>query len=64
MLAGTVLPSERENHFLMEVNNPLGVVLVISAFNFPHAVFFWNFALSFICAFSALERVSVSCPSR
>ena len=33
----------------MEVWNPLGIVGVISAFNFPHAVFGWNAALAFIC---------------
>jgi len=38
MISGKVLPSERENHFLMETPAPLGVVLVVTAFNFPHAV--------------------------
>lgn len=35
MLNGKVIPSERPNHILMENWNPLGVVGVISAFNFP-----------------------------
>jgi len=47
-LNGTVVPSERPGHMLMEVANPLGTVGVISAFNFPVAVHAWNFALSFI----------------
>lgn len=37
-IGGTVVPSEREGHFITEVSNPLGVVGVISAFNFPIAV--------------------------
>lgn len=36
-------------HFLMEQWNPLGVIGVISAFNFPHAVFGWNNAISLVC---------------
>ena len=36
-------------HFLIEQWNPLGVVGVISAFNFPHAVFGWNNAISLVC---------------
>jgi aldehyde dehydrogenase family 7 protein A1 len=42
MLNGKVIPSERPNHFMLEVYNPLGNVGVISAFNFPCAVFGWN----------------------
>ena len=34
---------------MMEVWNPLGTVGVISAFNFPNAVFGWNLAISLIC---------------
>jgi aldehyde dehydrogenase family 7 protein A1 len=34
---------------MMEVWNPLGIVGVISAFNFPCAVFMWNAAIAFIC---------------
>ena len=48
-LSGKVLPSERKDHILMEMWNPLGIIGVITAFNFPNAVFGWNFALSFIC---------------
>lgn len=38
MLPGSVFPSERKDHALLEKWNPLGVVGVISAFNFPIAV--------------------------
>jgi len=48
-IAGQVLPSERANHTLLEVWNPLGVVGIITAFNFPMAVLSWNAAISLIC---------------
>lgn len=37
-IGGTVIPSERDKHFITEVSNPLGVVGCITAFNFPIAV--------------------------
>jgi len=46
---GKVLPSERPGHFMMEVWNPLGIIGVITAFNFPVAVCGWNATLAFIC---------------
>lgn len=46
---GKVLNSERPNHFMMEQWNPLGLIGVITAFNFPNAVFGWNFAIAAIC---------------
>jgi len=46
---GKVLPSERPGHFMMEVWNPLGLIGVITAFNFPVAVSGWNGAIAFIC---------------
>ncbi|RKP01521.1 hypothetical protein CXG81DRAFT_18691 [Caulochytrium protostelioides] len=48
-IGGKVLPSERPGHYLVENYNPLGVVGVISAFNFPVAVYGWNSALALIC---------------
>ena len=42
MIGGGVVPSERPNHSMLEMWNPLGVVGVISAFNFPCAVYGWN----------------------
>ncbi|KAJ1940020.1 Alpha-aminoadipic semialdehyde dehydrogenase [Kickxella alabastrina] len=49
MLGGSVLPSERPGHSMLEVWNPLGVVGVISAFNFPVAVYGWNSAIGLVC---------------
>jgi len=46
---GKVLNSERPGHFMMEVWNPIGNVGVITAFNFPVAVFGWNSCLALIC---------------
>ncbi|KAJ2377628.1 hypothetical protein GGI05_006843, partial [Coemansia sp. RSA 2603] len=48
-LAGKVLPSERPGHAMLEVWNPLGVVGVVSAFNFPVAVYGWNSAVALVC---------------
>lgn len=48
-IGGSVVPSEREGHFMKEVWNPLGTVGVISAFNFPVAVYGWNSAISLVC---------------
>ncbi|MCK9894000.1 aldehyde dehydrogenase family protein [Frankia sp. AgB32] len=48
-LDGRTMPSERPGHRLMETWHPLGVVGVISAFNFPAAVWSWNLALAIIC---------------
>jgi aldehyde dehydrogenase (NAD+) len=48
-LAGLTLPSERSAHRMMETWHPLGVVGVISAFNFPVAVWSWNAALALVC---------------
>lgn len=49
MLNGQVIPSERSGHFMMEMWNPLGTVGVISAFNFPAAVYGWNSAVALVC---------------
>ena len=47
--SGSVMPSERVRHTIMETYNPLGVVGIIAAFNFPHAVVGWNSAISLVC---------------
>lgn len=48
-LNGSVIPSERPGHFMMERWNPLkNHVGIITAFNFPVAVYFWNLALSLV----------------
>lgn len=46
MFAGQVIPSERNKHIILEKWRPLGLVGVISAFNFPNAVFGWNAAIA------------------
>jgi aldehyde dehydrogenase (NAD+) len=48
-LYGRTMPSERPGHRLMETWHPLGVVGVISAFNFPVAVWAWNTAIALVC---------------
>ena len=48
-LYGRTMPSERPGHRLMETWHPLGVVGVISAFNFPVAVWSWNTAVALVC---------------
>jgi len=56
-LNGTVIPSERPGHFMMERYNPLkGHVGIITAFNFPVAVYFWNLALSLVCGNTSLWK--------
>jgi aldehyde dehydrogenase family 7 protein A1 len=48
-ISGLVLPSERPGHFMMEQWHPLGMVGIITAFNFPCAVLGWNAAISLVC---------------
>ncbi|MEN0137346.1 MAG: aldehyde dehydrogenase family protein [Rhodococcus sp. (in: high G+C Gram-positive bacteria)] len=48
-LDGRTMPSERPGHRMMETWHPLGVVGVVSAFNFPAAVWSWNLALAIVC---------------
>ncbi len=48
-LYGRTMPSERPGHRLMETWHPIGVVGVISAFNFPVAVWSWNTAVALVC---------------
>ena len=63
MYDGKVLQSERPNHTLIERWNPLGTVGVISAFNFPQAVFMWNFAIAIITGNLTIWKPSPSTPS-
>ena len=48
-IGGRVFPSERPSHYMIENWNPIGIIGVITAFNFPTAVFGWNLAISMIC---------------
>ncbi|OQV21431.1 putative aldehyde dehydrogenase family 7 member A1-like protein [Hypsibius exemplaris] len=60
MFEGKVLPSERPGHVLLEAWNPLGCVGIISAFNFPMAVYGWNNAIALICGDSMVWKPSPS----
>jgi aldehyde dehydrogenase (NAD+) len=61
-LGGRTLPSERPGHRLMEQWHPLGVVGVISAFNFPVAVWSWNTAVALVCGDTVVWKPSESTP--
>jgi aldehyde dehydrogenase (NAD+) len=61
-LEGRTMPSERPGHRLMETWHPLGVVAVISAFNFPAAVWSWNTAVALVCGDSVVWKPSPMTP--
>ncbi len=61
-LYGNTMKSERPGHFMMEQWHPLGVVGVISAFNFPVAVWSWNIALSVVCGNANIWKPSSKTP--
>ena len=61
-LYGLSIASERANHRMMEQWHPLGPVLVISAFNFPVAVWAWNAALALVCGDAVIWKPSEKTP--
>jgi aldehyde dehydrogenase (NAD+) len=61
-LYGFTMNSERPGHRMFEQWHPLGVVGVISAFNFPVAVWSWNTALASVCGDSVLWKPSSQTP--
>ncbi len=61
-LYGLTIASERPNHRMMEQWHPLGPTLVISAFNFPAAVWAWNAALALVCGNSVIWKPSEKAP--
>ncbi len=61
-LYGLTMGSERVMHRMMEQWHPLGVVGVISAFNFPVAVWSWNAALAAVCGDTTLWKPSSDTP--
>jgi aldehyde dehydrogenase (NAD+) len=61
-LYGLTIQSERPDHKLVEAWRPAGVVGVISAFNFPVAVWSWNAALAFVCGDSIVWKPSEKAP--
>ncbi|MEO7827114.1 MAG: aldehyde dehydrogenase family protein, partial [Allosphingosinicella sp.] len=61
-LYGLTIATERPGHRMMETWHPLGVVGVISAFNFPVAVWAWNACLAFVCGDSVVWKPSEKTP--
>ena len=61
-LYGLTIASERPGHRMSETWHPLGVVGVISAFNFPVAVWAWNSALAWVCGDSVVWKPSEKTP--
>src|ERR1700760_4992702 len=61
-LYGLTIASERPGHRMMETWHPAGPVAVISAFNFPVAVWSWNAALALVCGNSVMWKPSEKTP--
>ncbi|ASU84318.1 aldehyde dehydrogenase family protein [Nocardiopsis gilva YIM 90087] len=61
-LYGRTMPSERPGHRLMETWHPLGVVGIITAFNFPVAVWSWNTAVALVCGNTIVWKPSELSP--
>lgn len=57
-LYGLTMPSEKQDHTLKEMWHPLGIVGIISAFNFPCAVWAWNHVLAIVCGNSVVWKPS------
>jgi aldehyde dehydrogenase (NAD+) len=61
-LHGLTMHSERSGHRMYEQYHPLGIVGIISAFNFPVAVWSWNTALAWICGDVCVWKASEKAP--
>jgi aldehyde dehydrogenase (NAD+) len=61
-LHGLTIASERPAHRMMESWHPLGVIGIISAFNFPVAVWSWNAALALVCGNAVVWKPSEKTP--
>lgn len=61
-LYGLTIATERGEHRMMETWHPLGVVGIISAFNFPVAVWAWNAALALVCGDAIVWKPSEKTP--
>ena len=61
-LYGLTMPSERPGHRIQEIWHPLGTVGIITSFNFPAAVWSWNFAIATICGNVSVWKPSPKTP--
>ncbi len=61
-LYGLTIATEREDHRMMETWHPLGATGIITAFNFPTAVWSWNAALALVCGNSVVWKPSEKAP--
>jgi aldehyde dehydrogenase (NAD+) len=61
-LYGLTMHSERPNHRMYEQWHPLGIVAIISAFNFPVAVWSWNAAIAWVCGNVCIWKPSEKTP--
>ena len=61
-LYGLTIASERPGHKMMETWHPLGPIGVITAFNFPVAVWSWNFAIAMVCGDPVVWKPSEKTP--
>ncbi|GJL84417.1 MAG: aldehyde dehydrogenase [Micavibrio sp.] len=61
-LYGLTIASERPGHHMRETWHPLGVIGIISAFNFPVAVWAWNAALALVCGNALIWKPSEKTP--
>ncbi|MCC7333140.1 MAG: aldehyde dehydrogenase family protein [Flavobacteriales bacterium] len=61
-LNGLTIPSERPGHVMREQYHPLGIIGIISAFNFPVAVWSWNTALAWVCGDVCVWKPSEKAP--
>ena len=62
MLGGRTMPSERADHRLFEQWQPLGPIGVITAFNFPNAVWGWNAMIAAVCGDTVVWKPSLLAP--
>jgi len=61
-LCGLTIATERASHRMMETWHPLGVIGIISAFNFPVAVWAWNATLGLVCGDPCVWKPSEKTP--